>query len=110
MKVEKLVILYFSGSLEIKLVVLFETFRIVGGRVCQNSVNTPEYITRLSFIALESSHDTCLGSVCVFRRKSLEKLLSPDWIAQLTRVSSLYTKVVGSVPTQGTYRDQPANS
>ena len=33
--------------------------------------------------------------------------LSPGWVAQLVRASSQYTKVKGSIPRQGTYKNQP---
>lgn len=29
------------------------------------------------------------------------------WVAQLVKMSSQYTKVVGSFPCQGTYKNQP---
>ena len=33
----------------------------------------------------------------------------PGRVAQLVGASSLYAKVAGSVPTQGTYKNQPKN-
>ena len=38
------------------------------------------------------------------------KTLCPGWVAQLVRVSSPHTKIVGSIPGQGTYKKQPMNT
>ena len=34
----------------------------------------------------------------------------PGWVAQLVRALSRYAKVVGLIPGQGTYRNQPVNA
>ena len=34
----------------------------------------------------------------------------PDGAAQLVRMWSQYTKVAGSIPGQGTYKNQPMNA
>ena len=34
----------------------------------------------------------------------------PGWLAQLLRVSSQYAEVVGSISSQGTYKNQPMNA
>ena len=40
---------------------------------------------------------------------SLKKKKSLGPVAQLVRVLSRYTKVVGSIPNKGTYKNQPMN-
>ena len=37
-------------------------------------------------------------------------ILCPGWVAQLVRTSSGYIKVVGSIPSQGTYERKPMNA
>ena len=34
----------------------------------------------------------------------------PNWVAQLVRASSQYAKVVGSIPGQDIYKNQPMNA
>ena len=50
----------------------------------------------------------------VKKQKELRKLNknkgSPGWVARLVRASSRYAKVVGSIPCQGTYKNQPMNA
>ena len=51
------------------------------------------------------SQPSCLGA-----EGSVEKSIgSPDWVAQLVRVSSEYAKVAGSLPGQGTYKKESVN-
>ena len=35
---------------------------------------------------------------------------SPGWVAQLVRALSPYAEVTGSIPCQGTYKNQPVNA
>ena len=39
-----------------------------------------------------------------------EKRNIPGWVAQLVRASSQYAKVVGLIPGQDTYKNQPTNA
>ena len=51
-------------------------------------------------------------SIMPFRMVHNLKLMNcgPGSIAQLVRASSSYTKVVGSISNQGTYKKQPMNA
>ena len=40
----------------------------------------------------------------------VRRQMGPGWVAQLLRASSQYTKLVGSIPGQGTYEKQPMNA
>lgn len=46
------------------------------------------------------------GQCCleIFKRDG-----GPDWVAQLVRTLSQYTKVMGSIPGRDTYKSQPMN-
>ena len=46
----------------------------------------------------------------VKKKKKKEFQSGPGWVAQLVRASSLCTKVVGLIPSQGTYKNQPMNA
>ena len=37
-------------------------------------------------------------------------VICPGWVAQLVRVSSQYTKVPGSTPSQSSHKNQPMNA
>ena len=37
-------------------------------------------------------------------------MLGPGWVCQLVRASSRYAKVSGSIPGQGTYKNQPMHA
>ena len=37
-------------------------------------------------------------------------MVGPGWVAQLVRMLSWYAKVVGSIPGQGTCKNQPMNN
>ena len=39
-----------------------------------------------------------------------QEALGLVWVAQLVRVLSQYTKVMGLIPSQGTYKNQPMNA
>ena len=39
----------------------------------------------------------------------LRKLGRPGWVGQLIRALPQYAKVAGSIPGQGTYKNQPMN-
>ena len=40
----------------------------------------------------------------------LKRTSSPGWVAQLVRALSRYTKVAGSIPDQGKYKNRPVNA
>ena len=54
--------------------------------------------------------DVSLSSL-LSKNKQTNKMVhaAPGWVAQQVRESSWYTKVAGSIPNQGTYKNQPTN-
>ena len=51
------------------------------------------------------------GKPWIFRRCCIKiNELGPDWVAQLIRALSQYAKVMGSIPSQGTCKNQPMNA
>ena len=53
----------------------------------------------------------CVNSYVSYFDKSLLKVIAlPGQVAQLVRALSWYAKVAGSIPGQGTYKNQPMNA
>lgn len=63
-------------------------------------------VSLLIFVDLTKMFWLCFKKIPDFLEVHTKEFTSPDRVAQLLRVSSWHTKVVGSIPSQGTYKHQ----
>ena len=51
-----------------------------------------------------------MDTICFHLEAIKNKETGPGQVAQLVRATSWYAKVAGSIPGQGTYKNQPTNA